>query len=198
MNNGAEQYLHVVHRIARVMFEKAKETHPDISLDDCMSWGFLGLVAGLQDYNQQKTPDKKRYLSYRITWAIYDGMKEWGKGIVGIPKRQKETNPETRFDDIFDGFEPSADCDQDRAVFHSLLREQISKLPHRSRRLIYQRFWQGLSFDEMGAMENLTKQRCQQLLKKAIEQLRAGFKGLELERVARQHKIQNIIPRATD
>lgn len=195
MTNNAEvcQYLPLVKAIARKLYKKCGGALPSLCESDFESWGTIGLLHGLQDHDPEKTPDIKRYLGYRISWSIHEGIKAWGRSVTMLPQwtREEHDQVEIHFQDVYEGFEPGADPGQHDAYVRGVLLREVEKLPGRLRRVIFMRFYLGYQFNEISAVMGITKQRAEQLSKEAIVQLQVQQKELDFQRVARQVRNTN-------
>lgn len=70
-----EQYLPLVHKLARDIYRKINGA---VDIKDLIGYGEIGLVEAASRYNPQRGVNFNTYAYYRIKGAIYDGLREFG------------------------------------------------------------------------------------------------------------------------
>jgi RNA polymerase sigma factor (sigma-70 family) len=192
MNNDAEvsQFLPLVRSISHKMFQRIRFAHPSIDEGDILAMGAIGLLQGLQAFDQTKNPNKKQFLSYRIVFAIREGVKSWNRSLTHLPIKQREgRESEIFFDDLCPAFEPVSDHpDQHDEYIKARLHDELLNLPDRLKRVLEMRYIQGLGFFEIGEQIGVSKQRAAQVAKLGIERLRVQFKENNFSRASRECK----------
>jgi RNA polymerase sigma factor (sigma-70 family) len=157
------KYKSLVEGISTSIMRKIDKAITDVTKDDLVGWGFIGLLDAQKRYNPEnpKSATFQTYASRRILWAIFDGLKDWKRDLS-----------QPNIDDLFIKYEPIEEEGQSQLYENSLLYKDVQELSPRLRRIIIRRYWYGDKISEIAKHDNLTKQRIDFLEKRAVHELR--------------------------
>jgi len=162
-NEDLLEYKKMVAGIAKSVMQRINNTCANVTQDDLIGWGFIGLLDAKNDYD----PDYPKgatfitYASRRIQWAMWDGLKAW---------THNSNHPS--IDDLFESYDLVENKVQLETYENSTLYKYVQKLTPRLRRIIIRRYWYGENISKIAKRRGLTKQRIDFLEKRAVHELR--------------------------
>jgi RNA polymerase sigma factor (sigma-70 family) len=155
----------LVKKLSYLVCSKIKKHHSKVFYEDLLQEGKLGLVKAIDDFDPQRGLNFFKFAN----WHIKNRIRRYFKWNYKLPTTTCEASDicEKEGNDTQHLFE---DREGKR-----LLREVVNKLPDKDRRVIIMRF--GLdggkehTFEQIGEMFSLSKQRIEQIKTRAIAKL---------------------------
>jgi RNA polymerase sigma factor (sigma-70 family) len=139
--------------------------------DDLFSEGLLTLVESKNSYNETKS----KFTTYFFNQIFYM-----------VSKYNKQELKNTPIVDNYDFNLKASDFNLEDTILERLtpvnlnnLNKAISSLKEKEQDIIKKRFWEGLSFSEIGVIYNKSKQAVQQMFQRVIEKLKHFFAGVD-------------------
>ena len=133
--------------------KRVARKHRRWSVGELASWGFDGLRSGLRCYKEQEGWPLQRYLGYRISGAMADGMRQ--------TRWQLLPESECRVDSV---------AVQDRDDLHFLELVQFAQPRYRELLILYYR--DGWTLKMLAAHRNVSETRICQLLQEARAEIK--------------------------
>ena len=166
-------FIPLLHSLAQQYHHKLPSSL-NLTEEDLMAMGALGLMQGFQSYDPEKCPNMPAFLYKKVFWALHDGIRKSQRCMLSLPRNIEPTEAMVSLDDASaNGFEPGQNADQDVEIDKVRIREAVLSLSdERHQQVIIMYYWEGMSLAEIGATFGFTKQWAGWLLKASLEKLR--------------------------
>ncbi len=174
----------------------------EVDIMDIESYAYVGLIDAINKFNPKRNIKFETYASYRIKGAIVDGMRkqDWLSRTLRTQNNaiEEEESGKEKFsmfsiDDpnfydkkreenadsagnIFDLYASKTSDFVDKVENKMLLKEILKNLSPQGKKIVYQYYFKGKNFKEIGKLLGITESRVSQINKSIILSLRKEMK----------------------
>lgn len=140
-----------------------------IELDDLIAYGELGLLEAAQSFDPRRGCQFSTFAYYRIRGAIYDGAAKMGWGVsVAQPPLDAAGSESRCLEDASQTAPPTTAMESE---LNERLHEMVDTLPQAAADLIRATFFEGLTLEEAGRRQGLSKSWASRVRTRALQSL---------------------------
>lgn len=172
-------------------------------VDDLVSFGYIGLMKAINNYNQNCNCTFEKWADYCIKMAIYDGMRKEGpfkrKKMENIVEKENEMMTKEQFQTLqllsithaesYELFSETCeigimDNQLEQAELYELnaiIQKMCSSLTKREKQVLFLKFYKEYKSKEISNILGLTESRIFQLQKNALKKLKTPKNRKKLE-----------------
>lgn len=178
--------LHYLPLVERVAKRVARRLPANVSLDDLVGAGSVGLIDAVKRFDPARAPSFAAYAELRIRGAILDHLRsvDWlPRSMRASVKRGESESAVVSVDDHTIGFEAFADAGPSPSMAFEQRERQaglaaaITQLPERSRRVLALYYIDELTLKEIGEVLGVTESRVCQLHSEAVQRLKDAVRA---------------------